>query len=431
MDVFKRVSAMIQKPRIRPLRLRSKRRESMMPGSNNVKPAPVQVNPMQENPASALPPIPDLIVTNYDDSTTIVVKLDEDEEPTECIDPEFLYPGYVRERYPGIDQYTDASYLTLSTDDWDVGLPTIEEEDEDEEAVGSYSPDDTSDNSLVQNRYPDDGQYADAPRLTHSTSGWNLSSQAIGEEHEEAVGSYLPDDFESDLEPAGDSSYARPRYPGDGQNPDVPRLTHSTSGWNIALESIGEEGGEAINSYWSNDSELDLKLASHSGSNLEVTPQVAPTSVDTPLLAPATMDVFKRVSAVIQKRRFWPFSLVSKLRDSTNPTRVQAHPIQQYADAPRLTLSISGWDIDLQAIYEEIEEAVGLCSSNDSEPDLERASDSKWSSPESTPPRTPTSADIPLLAPASCSLPLGSVLSESCIMIDEDELGDDASGIAL
>ncbi|KAG9081230.1 hypothetical protein FS749_007814 [Ceratobasidium sp. UAMH 11750] len=121
---------MIQKPHIRPLRLGSKLRESMMPGSNNVHPAPGQVHPMQESPISSLPPIPDLIVTNYDDSTTIVVKLDEDEEPTEYIDPGFLHPGYVRERYPGIDQYTDASYLTLSTDDWDVGLQAIEEEDE-------------------------------------------------------------------------------------------------------------------------------------------------------------------------------------------------------------------------------------------------------------------------------------------------------------
>ncbi|KAG9078738.1 hypothetical protein FS749_009204, partial [Ceratobasidium sp. UAMH 11750] len=67
MDVFKRVSPMIQTPHIQPLRLGSKLKESMMPGSDNVNPAPVQANPMQENPASALPPIPDLIVTNYDD----------------------------------------------------------------------------------------------------------------------------------------------------------------------------------------------------------------------------------------------------------------------------------------------------------------------------------------------------------------------------
>ncbi|KAG9077649.1 hypothetical protein FS749_010438, partial [Ceratobasidium sp. UAMH 11750] len=171
MAVFKRVSAMIQKPHIRPLRLASKLRESMIPGSNNVNPAPVQVHPMQESPAFTLPPIPDLIVTNYDDSTTIVVKLDEDEEPTEYIDPGFLYPGYVRERYPGVDQYADTSCLTLSTGDWDVGLQAIEEEGE--ETVDSYSPNDTNDHSYV-NITPSDGQNADVPRLTHSTNGWDL-----------------------------------------------------------------------------------------------------------------------------------------------------------------------------------------------------------------------------------------------------------------
>ncbi|KAG8695869.1 hypothetical protein FRC08_007515 [Ceratobasidium sp. 394] len=247
MAVFKRVSAMIQKPHIRPLRLASKLRESVIPGSNNVNPAPVQVHPMQESPVSSLPPIPDLIVTNYDDSTTIVVKLDEDEEPTECIDPGFLYPGYVRERYPGVDQYTDASYLTLSTDDWDVGLQAIEEEDEevDEEVDDSYLPNYTSDHSYV-NITPSDGQFADAPRLTHSTNGWNLSLQAMEEEGEEALGSDWSNVTEPEFELANDSSYIQDCYPPNSYNPDIPRLIYSTSGPNITLEATGEEDEEAV-----------------------------------------------------------------------------------------------------------------------------------------------------------------------------------------
>ncbi|KAG8701686.1 hypothetical protein FRC08_003960 [Ceratobasidium sp. 394] len=539
MDVFKRISAMIQKPRIRPLRLASKLRESMMPGSDNVNPTPVQVNSMQESPVSSLPPIPDLIVTNYDDSTMIVVKLDEDEEPTEYIDPGFLHPGYVRERYPGIDQYTGASYLTLSTSDRDIGLHAIEEEDE--EVVDSYSPNDTSDSSYVDIT-PSDGQYVDAPRLTHSTNGWAINLQAMEEEDEEALGSDWSNVTEPELELANDSSYIQDCYPPNSYNPDIPRLTHSTSGPNITLEATGEEDEEAVGSYLPDDSELDLERASDSscvqhsypgdglsadapclthsvsGWNLssqaigeeaeetvgsyssddieelasdtepsspEVTHPAAPTSVSTPLLAPTT-----------QKRWLRPLRLVSRLRDlatllgsnETNPTRVQSHPIQeslasapspvpvlivtsyddnitteakldevqepthfyvtpgflfpgyvrqrypsgrQYADAPQLTLSMSGWSVDLQGIYEEVKERVGLFSPEDSEPDLEPASDSTSSSPESTPPRTPTSVDMPLLAPAFSGLPLGSILSKSWIVIDEDELGDDAFGIAL
>ncbi|KAG8720439.1 hypothetical protein FRC08_000238 [Ceratobasidium sp. 394] len=430
MAVFKRASGMIQKPHIRPLRLRSKFRESnMMPGSNNVNPTPVQVHPMQESPVSSLPPIPDLIVTNYDDSTTIVVKLDEDEEPTEDIDPEFLYPGYVRERYPGDDQYADASYLTLPTDDWDAGLETIEEEDE--EAADSYSPNDTSDSSYV-NITPSDGQNADVLRLSHSPSTWNLSLQAMEEEDEQAVGSHWSNDTESELELANDSSYVQDRNPTDGQDPDVPLLTHSTGRWNISLEATGEEDEGAAGSYLPDDSELDSKLVSGSGSSSpKPTPPVAPISVDVPLLAPATTDGFKCASAMNQKRWIWPFSLASKLRDSINPTRVQAHPIQQYVDAPRLTLSMSGWSVDLQGIYEEVKERVSLFSPDGSEPDLEPASDGTSSSPESPPPTTPTSVDMPLLAPALDSLPLRSVLSKSWVLIDEDKLEDDAFGIAL
>ncbi|KAG9088985.1 hypothetical protein FS749_001708 [Ceratobasidium sp. UAMH 11750] len=245
MAVFKHVSAMIQKPRIRPLRLASKLRESVTPGSDNVNPAPVQVHSMQDSHVSSLPPIPDLIVTNYDDSTTIVVKLDED-EPTEYIDPGFLYPGYVRERYPGVDQYTDASCLTLSTGDWDVGLQAIEEEDE--EAVDSYSPNDMSDHSYV-NITPSDGQYVDAPRLTHSTNGWAISLQAMEEEDEEALGSDWSNVTEPELELANDSSYIQDSYPPNSNNPDIPRLTHSTSGPNITLEATGEEDEEAVGSY--------------------------------------------------------------------------------------------------------------------------------------------------------------------------------------
>ncbi|KAG9087184.1 hypothetical protein FS749_003092 [Ceratobasidium sp. UAMH 11750] len=155
MAVFKRASAVIQKRRIRPLRLVSKLRESMILGSDKVNPASVQAHSIQESPTSSLSPVPDLIVTNYDDSTAVVVKLDEDRESEDYVTPGCLYPDYVRERYPGA------------------------------------------------------GQFADTPRLTLSTGGWNLSLQAVGEEDEEADDSSWSDDSESDpalASPSGSSS---------------------------------------------------------------------------------------------------------------------------------------------------------------------------------------------------------------------------------
>ncbi|KAG9095637.1 hypothetical protein FRC06_009588 [Ceratobasidium sp. 370] len=179
-DVFKQVSAAIQKRRIRPLRLMSKVKESTAPGPSEVSLAPVQTRPTQRCSAAALQLVPDLVVTNHDDSTTVVVGLDEDQEPADHILPGLLFPGYVRRHYPG------------------------------------------------------DGQLAGPPHLTLSTNGWNISLQAIDEEDEETVDSCFPDD----------------------------------------------------------DSEPDLELVSDSGlSSPESTPPTTPTTVDTPLLAPTTVGV--------------------------------------------------------------------------------------------------------------------------------------------
>ncbi|KAG8682927.1 hypothetical protein FRC08_014643 [Ceratobasidium sp. 394] len=147
--------------------------------------------------------------------------------------------------------------------DWDVGLQIIEEEDKevDKEVDDSYLPNYTSDHSYV-NITPSDGQFADAPRLTHSTNGWDLSLQAMEEEDEEALGSDWSNVTEPELELANDSSYIQDCYPPNSYNPDIPQLIYSTSGPNITLEATGEEDEEAVGSYLPNNSELDLERVS-------------------------------------------------------------------------------------------------------------------------------------------------------------------------
>ncbi|KAG9088827.1 hypothetical protein FS749_001835 [Ceratobasidium sp. UAMH 11750] len=171
---------------------------------------------------------------------TVVVKLDEDQEPADYVTPGFLFPDYVRQRYPGA------------------------------------------------------GQFAGTPRLTLSTSDWNISLQAIGEEDEEAADSYSPNDSESALKLAGDG-YVRHRYQDNGLYADVPRLTHSTSGWNINLQVIGKEDEEAVDSYPSNDSESEPGPASDSGlSSPESTPPATPASANMSLLSPTTTSVSQK-----------------------------------------------------------------------------------------------------------------------------------------
>ncbi|KAG9081231.1 hypothetical protein FS749_007815 [Ceratobasidium sp. UAMH 11750] len=361
-------------------------------------------------------------------------------------------------------------------------------EEEDEEALGSDWSNVTepefelaNDSSYIQDCYPPNNYNPDIPRLVYSTSGPNITLEATGEEDEEAIGSYLPDDSELDLERASNSSCVQHRYPEDGLSADTPCLTRSTSGWNLSSQAIGEVAEESVGSYSSGGTE---EVPSDRGSSSqELAQPAAPSSVGIPPLVPTPQNQWIRL-----------LHLVSRLRDlatllgsnETNSTRVQAHPIEgssasapapvpvlivtsyddnstaearldeqlthfyvtpgflfpgyvrqrypsgrQYADAPHLTLSMSGWSVDLQGIYEEVKERVSLFLLEDSEPDLEPASESTSSSPESTPPMTPTSVDMPLLAPASRILPLGSIVLKGWIVIDEDQLGDDASGIAL
>ncbi|KAG8742370.1 hypothetical protein FRC10_001592 [Ceratobasidium sp. 414] len=141
MDVFKRVSAVIQTRRVRPLRLISKVKGSSVLGPNEVNSAVVQTHPTLGNHASAPPLVPDLVVTNYDDNTAIVVGLEGYEEPVDEATPGFLFPGYVRRRY----QFADLPRLTLSTSGWNISLRAIDEE---AEAVDSYLSDDDSEPDL-------------------------------------------------------------------------------------------------------------------------------------------------------------------------------------------------------------------------------------------------------------------------------------------
>ncbi|KAG9123734.1 hypothetical protein FRC07_014122 [Ceratobasidium sp. 392] len=128
-SVFRRMLDVIQTRRVRPLRLAEKIKAET---SNKVESGPANTGQVQGVPASAPLPIPDLIVSAYEDETQVVIRIEDwgSEDPTE---PELLFPNYVRERYPGNRQFADLPRLSLSTSGWDLNLHAIDEEEEEEE----------------------------------------------------------------------------------------------------------------------------------------------------------------------------------------------------------------------------------------------------------------------------------------------------------
>ncbi|KAG8755770.1 hypothetical protein FRC12_010784 [Ceratobasidium sp. 428] len=98
---------------------------------------PSQVQPGRGNPSPGYLRSP---VTAYEDSTRVVVRLeDSDYQDSEPVEPGLLFPDYIRENYPTARQFTELPRLTLSMSDWNTSLMAIAEDEEDEEDEGYQS----------------------------------------------------------------------------------------------------------------------------------------------------------------------------------------------------------------------------------------------------------------------------------------------------
>ncbi|KAG8784063.1 hypothetical protein FRC12_018992 [Ceratobasidium sp. 428] len=132
-SVFRSELDVIQARRLqpRPLSGKTKVEVSSRASSGPIKMAQVHV-PVRS-------PVPYLIVTTYE-STKVVSRLGDPEyQDSEPIEPGLLFPEYIREYYPTPRQFTVLPRLTLSTSDWNLILATIARDEENKQEEGCLS----------------------------------------------------------------------------------------------------------------------------------------------------------------------------------------------------------------------------------------------------------------------------------------------------
>ncbi|KAG9126119.1 hypothetical protein FRC07_004799 [Ceratobasidium sp. 392] len=178
-SVFRRMLDVIQTRRVRPLRLAEKVKAEAL---NQVKPGSANATQVQESSVPTQPPIPDLIVTDHEDETQVVIRIDgwEYEDPAEPIEPELLFPNYVRERYPGNRQFADLPRLTLSTSGWDLNLQVIDEEEEEEERCQSWFSDSDSEQDYSEANDSGSSSRESTPPMTPVSVDMPLNASAFG-----------------------------------------------------------------------------------------------------------------------------------------------------------------------------------------------------------------------------------------------------------
>ncbi|KAG8762714.1 hypothetical protein FRC12_008897 [Ceratobasidium sp. 428] len=164
MSVFRRALDAIKTPRLRPLRLSEKVRAD----------ASTQARESSVSPSSL---VPDVVVTAYEDSTKVVVRLaDSDYEDSEPAQPDLLFPDYIREHYPTPRRFTELPRLTRSTNSWgmaDLMAIAEDEEDEEEELQSRFSDSDSEPDFTSAN---DSGSSQDSsPPLTPMSVDMPLS----------------------------------------------------------------------------------------------------------------------------------------------------------------------------------------------------------------------------------------------------------------
>ncbi|KAG8695362.1 hypothetical protein FRC09_009198 [Ceratobasidium sp. 395] len=136
-SVFRQALDIIKTRRLRPLHLSEKAKAE---ASNPAKFSPAEETQVQDISVPPASPVPDVIVTAYEDSTRVVVRLeDSDYRDSELVEPGLLFPDYIRENYPTARQFTELPRLTLSMSDWNTNLMAIAEDEEDEEDEGFQS----------------------------------------------------------------------------------------------------------------------------------------------------------------------------------------------------------------------------------------------------------------------------------------------------
>ncbi|KAG8683482.1 hypothetical protein FRC09_016059 [Ceratobasidium sp. 395] len=130
-SMFRRALDVIKARTLRPLRLSKKVKTK---ASTPVKFSPAEETQVQDTCVPPASPVPDVIVTAYEDITRVVVRLeDSDYQDSEPVEPGLLFPDYIRDNYPTARRFTELPRLTLSMSDWNTSLMAIAEDEEDEE----------------------------------------------------------------------------------------------------------------------------------------------------------------------------------------------------------------------------------------------------------------------------------------------------------
>ncbi|KAG8716050.1 hypothetical protein FRC09_016086 [Ceratobasidium sp. 395] len=86
--------------------------------SNQIKFGSAKATQVQNTSILPTSPVPDLIVTAYEDSTRVVFRLEDSGcQDSEPVEPGLLFPDYIRENYPTDRRLTELPRLTLSMSD--------------------------------------------------------------------------------------------------------------------------------------------------------------------------------------------------------------------------------------------------------------------------------------------------------------------------
>ncbi|KAG8719189.1 hypothetical protein FRC09_011500 [Ceratobasidium sp. 395] len=108
--------------------------------SNQVEFGPTKATYVQDISILPTSPVPDVVVTAYEDSTRVIVRLEDSEYlESEPAQPDLLFPDYIRENFPTERRFTELPRLTLSLSDWNTNLMAITEDEEGEEDEGYQS----------------------------------------------------------------------------------------------------------------------------------------------------------------------------------------------------------------------------------------------------------------------------------------------------
>ncbi|KAG8723474.1 hypothetical protein FRC09_003188 [Ceratobasidium sp. 395] len=191
-SLFWRALDVIKTRRLRPLRLSQKAKAEAL---NSLDLGPAKAIPVHEISILPVPPVPDVIVTAYEDSTRVVFRLeDSGYQDSEPVEPSLLFPDYIRENYPTVRRFAELPRLTLSMSDWSTSLMAITEDEEDEGDEGYESRFSDSDSEPDLTSANDSGSSSDEssspltpmsgemplPPTVFASAGMSTSSYEVG-----------------------------------------------------------------------------------------------------------------------------------------------------------------------------------------------------------------------------------------------------------